>query len=148
MTKSTPNLDVAPLTYGVASLASDFTLEYEQALSPRFDRTGAVGTHWWLCKDGVAVAYCKTVQDPRESAPLILMDIEVRLTHRGQGYCTAILASVNAVTGLRVHSTGNWTQDGAVALQRLPLAPGYVGEVHHRPTDFVQDWNKRVPRYR
>lgn len=135
-------------TYEVTPISRFFTLEFERASSPRPGKTGgAWGIHWWLVRDGKPVGYCKTVLDPREAVPHVLMEIEIRRQFRGMGLTKILTKAVTESTGLQLHSTGNWTESGARALTHLPLAPGYVGEVSHPEAIYVKDWDSRQPRY-
>lgn len=94
-----------------------------------------------------AVAYARTVEDPREAVDCVLLEIEVALEAQGRGLSTLLLQRITEGLGKTVFTDGNWTEAGAKALSSLPLAPGYEAGVYHQEISFVHSWVNLEPRY-
>lgn len=129
-------------------LGEGWLLLEEASLSPRPERTGAQGKHWWLLEEENPVAYGKTVFWPEEEDPLQLSDIEVHGFYRGRSLARRLTGAIAQVEGQPVFSTGNWTEEGARALHFLPLARGYEPGVYYRKQAFVAEWESLTPIYR
>jgi len=126
---------------------SIFTLVAVRAMSPNLKRTGRLGTHWWLQKDGVTVSYCKTIWEDEE--PFVISEIETREAFRRKGYSEKLIEMIENSIGLTVHSSGTYSQLGALACSRLPLANAEAGReiVWEEVSTFVTDWDEMIPKY-
>ena len=129
--------------------STTIVLDSDYSLSCWIDKTwryenAPVGKQWWLLCNNIPVAHLKTLgysTDSNGECRLMLCDVEVRESYRGQGLTRTLISAVEKIEGQPMWTSGGFTPLGAQALSWMRVCPWDTPGVKYKDMAFVQDWD-------
>lgn len=113
----------------------------------RASATDTVHDVWGVDDDGTVCAFVRMIAHPNY---LMLCDIEVRPGWRGNELGISLIRLIEQETQMTMYTSGNFTPKGLRSLSEHLSVLGKEQEPTqpaHRDMTFVQDWDKKFPKY-